>query len=102
MITPPSGPGLAIRGGADGNVHIAADMSPDFHDRARQNSQLTLMYRAPLNVGFLYINIATAFDNTPAAAPLPTQSTSSRSSTPSTPLRGAQPEHPASLRVRAQ
>ncbi len=47
-----------------GNVHIAADIIPDFHDRARQNAQLTIMYRAPLNVGFLYINIAhRPFDN---------------------------------------
>jgi peptide/nickel transport system substrate-binding protein len=47
-----------------GNVHIAADISTDFHDRAKQNAQLNVMYRAPLNVGFLYINIAhRPFDN---------------------------------------
>jgi peptide/nickel transport system substrate-binding protein len=41
-----------------GGVHIASDISPDFHDRARQNQQLSVLYRTALNVGFVYINIA--------------------------------------------
>jgi peptide/nickel transport system substrate-binding protein len=41
-----------------GGVHIASDISPDFHDRAKQNPQLNVMYRTALNVGFVYINVA--------------------------------------------
>lgn len=41
-----------------GNAHVAVDIIPDFHDRARQNQQLQVMYKAALNVGFIYINVA--------------------------------------------